>query len=66
MELCLKEERFADAVILAQAGGTDLLKRTQECYFAKRRTKLSSVTAHFAEEWGEDYLDLGRPSHPWD
>ncbi|XP_063100008.1 protein transport protein Sec31B isoform X2 [Cavia porcellus] len=42
VELCLKEERFADAVILAQAGGTDLLKRTQECYFAKRRTKLSS------------------------
>ncbi|XP_005403967.1 PREDICTED: protein transport protein Sec31B isoform X4 [Chinchilla lanigera] len=43
VELCLKEERFADAVILAQAGGTDLLKRTQECYFAKRRTKISPL-----------------------
>ncbi|KAM5272433.1 protein transport protein Sec31B [Ctenodactylus gundi] len=41
VELCVKGERFADAVILAQAGGEDLLKWTQECYFAKRRTKVS-------------------------
>jgi protein transport protein SEC31 len=46
VELCLKEERFADAIILAQAGGADLLKRTQERYLAKKRTKISSVTSH--------------------
>uniref|UniRef100_A0A8C5L2P4 Protein transport protein Sec31B n=1 Tax=Jaculus jaculus TaxID=51337 RepID=A0A8C5L2P4_JACJA len=45
VELCMKEERFADAIILAQAGGADLLKRTQERYFAKRRTKISSLLA---------------------
>lgn len=45
VELCLKEERFADAILLAQAGGTDLLKRTQERYLAKSRTKISSVGA---------------------
>lgn len=48
VELCLKEERFADAIILAQAGGADLLRRTQECYWAKKKTRISSVTAHCA------------------
>lgn len=43
VELCLKEERFADAIILAQAGDAELLKWTQERYLAKRRTKTSSV-----------------------
>lgn len=44
VELCLKEERFADAIILAQAGDTELLKWTQERYLAKRRTKTSSYS----------------------
>lgn len=56
MELCLKEERFADAIILAQAGGTDLLKQTQERYLAKKKTKISSVTAHHAGEEGRGLL----------
>lgn len=50
VELCLKEERFADAIILAQAGGTDLLKQTQERYLAKKKTRISLVTAHHAGE----------------
>ncbi|XP_037063121.1 protein transport protein Sec31B isoform X6 [Peromyscus leucopus] len=45
VELCLREERFADAIILAQAGGAELLKWTQEHYLAKRRTKISSLLA---------------------
>lgn len=45
MELCLKEERFADAIILAHAGGADLLKQTQERYFAKKKTRISSLLA---------------------
>ncbi|XP_034883090.1 protein transport protein Sec31B isoform X2 [Mirounga leonina] len=45
VELCLKEERFADAIILAQAGGADLLKQTQECYWAKKKTRISSLLA---------------------
>ncbi|XP_052568630.1 protein transport protein Sec31B isoform X3 [Peromyscus californicus insignis] len=45
VELCMKEERFADAIILAQAGGAELLKWTQEHYLAKRRTKISSLLA---------------------
>ncbi|XP_031538585.1 protein transport protein Sec31B isoform X4 [Vicugna pacos] len=45
VELCLKEERFADAIILAQAGGTDLLKQTQECYLAKKKTRITPLLA---------------------
>ncbi|XP_059517083.1 protein transport protein Sec31B isoform X3 [Myotis daubentonii] len=45
VELCLKEERFADAIILAQAGGADLLKQTQERYLAKKKTRISSLLA---------------------
>lgn len=56
VKLCLKEERFADAIILAQAGGADLLKQTQECYLAKKKTKISSVTARRAGEEGRGLL----------
>lgn len=49
VELCLKEERFADAIILAQAGGADLLKQAQEHYLAKKKTGIAPVTAHHAE-----------------
>ncbi|KAM5244325.1 protein transport protein Sec31B isoform 25-T32 [Hipposideros larvatus] len=45
VELCLKEERFADAIVLAHAGGADLLKRTQERYLAKEKTRISSLLA---------------------
>ncbi|XP_076419278.1 protein transport protein Sec31B isoform X10 [Peromyscus maniculatus bairdii] len=45
VELCLREERFADAIILAQAGGAELLRWTQEHYLAKRRTKISPLLA---------------------
>ncbi|XP_068404476.1 protein transport protein Sec31B isoform X6 [Eschrichtius robustus] len=41
VELCLKEECFADAIILAQAGGADLLKQTQKHYLAKKKTRIA-------------------------
>uniref|UniRef100_A0A6I8PDM9 Protein transport protein Sec31A n=1 Tax=Ornithorhynchus anatinus TaxID=9258 RepID=A0A6I8PDM9_ORNAN len=44
VDLCVREERFADAIILAVAGGEKLLRQTQQRYFAKKKTKLSSVT----------------------
>ena len=49
MELCLKEERVADAIILAQAGGSDLLKQAQERYLAEKKTGIAPVTDHHAE-----------------
>lgn len=43
----MRAERFADAIILAIAGGENLLKETQKRYFAKRKTKLSLVSDGF-------------------
>jgi len=43
----MRAERFADAIILAIAGGENLLKETQKRYFAKRKTKLSLVSDSF-------------------
>lgn len=40
----MRAERFADAIILAIAGGQNLLKETQKRYFAKHKTKLSLVS----------------------
>ncbi|XP_027954678.1 protein transport protein Sec31B isoform X4 [Eumetopias jubatus] len=56
VELCLKEERFADAIILAQAGGADLLKQTQECYWAKKKTRISSLLACVVRKNWEDMV----------
>ncbi|ERE78729.1 protein transport protein Sec31B isoform 2 [Cricetulus griseus] len=55
VELCVQEERFADAIILAQAGGAELLKWTQEHYLAKRRTKISPLLACVIKK---DWKDL--------
>ncbi|XP_036192205.1 protein transport protein Sec31B isoform X3 [Myotis myotis] len=56
VELCLKEERFADAIILAQAGGADLLKQTQERYLAKKKTRISSLLACVVQKNWKDMV----------
>lgn len=33
VELCLQEDRYADAIVLAMTGGPDLLAKTQFRYF---------------------------------
>lgn len=38
--LCLSAERYADAILLAVKGGSDLLQRTQKTYFEKRTVNL--------------------------
>lgn len=45
VELCLKDDHFADAIILAIAGGEELLAQTQKRYFAKRKTKISRLVS---------------------
>ncbi|XP_032738174.1 protein transport protein Sec31B isoform X5 [Lontra canadensis] len=56
VELCLKEERFAGAVILAQAGGADLLRPARECYWAKEKTRISSLLACVVRKNWEDMV----------
>uniref|UniRef100_A0A8C5PQV6 Protein transport protein Sec31A n=1 Tax=Leptobrachium leishanense TaxID=445787 RepID=A0A8C5PQV6_9ANUR len=43
VDLCLKDGRFADAFILANAGGEDLLRETQQWYFAQQKNKITTL-----------------------
>ncbi|XP_075614505.1 protein transport protein Sec31B isoform X1 [Balearica regulorum gibbericeps] len=56
VELCMRAERFADAIILAIAGGEKLLKETQKCYFAKRKTKLSLLLSSIVQQNWQDIV----------
>jgi protein transport protein SEC31 len=40
VSLCLSADRFADALLLAVRGGSDLLAKTQKAYFERRTTSL--------------------------
>ncbi|NXI70844.1 SC31B protein, partial [Anseranas semipalmata] len=56
VELCMRAERFADAIILAIAGGENLLKETQKRYFAKRKTKLSLLVSSIVQQKWQDIV----------
>ncbi len=43
VNLCLHDNRMADAIILAIAGGPELLAETQKKYFSKTQCKISKV-----------------------
>lgn len=47
VDLCLHDNRMADAIILAIAGGQELLSRTQKKYFAKTQGKITRVGVVF-------------------
>ncbi|XP_009992170.1 PREDICTED: protein transport protein Sec31A [Chaetura pelagica] len=54
VDLCLHDNRMADAIILAIAGGQDLLSRTQDKYFAKMQSKITRlITAVVTKNWKE-------------
>ncbi|XP_014805481.1 PREDICTED: protein transport protein Sec31A isoform X3 [Calidris pugnax] len=54
VDLCLHDNRMADAIILAIAGGQELLSRTQEKYFAKTQSKITRlITAVVTKNWKE-------------
>ncbi|XP_068255197.1 protein transport protein Sec31B isoform X2 [Nyctibius grandis] len=56
VELCMRAERFADAIILAIAGGENLLKETQKRYFAKHKTKLSLLLSSIVQQNWQDIV----------
>ncbi|XP_077157155.1 protein transport protein Sec31A isoform X8 [Paroedura picta] len=54
VDLCLHDNRMADAIILAIAGGQELLSKTQQKYFAKTRGKITRlITAVVTKNWKE-------------
>ncbi|XP_060064136.1 protein transport protein Sec31A-like [Ylistrum balloti] len=50
VDICLSEDKMAEAILLAIAGGPDLLSRTQKTYFTKNKSSLgrliSTVVTH--------------------
>lgn len=63
VDLCLKDGRYADAIILANAGGEDLLRETQQWYFARQKNKITlllcSVVQH---KWRDVVLNCNLQS----
>ncbi|XP_077130852.1 protein transport protein Sec31A isoform X3 [Ranitomeya variabilis] len=54
VDLCLHDNRMADAIILAIAGGPDLLAKTQRKYFAKSQSKITRlITAVVTKNWSD-------------
>ncbi|KAM6261533.1 protein transport protein Sec31A isoform 3-T3 [Porphyrio hochstetteri] len=54
VDLCLHDNRMADAIVLAIAGGQELLCRTQEKYFTKMQSKITRlITAVVTKNWKE-------------
>nr|CAD7198534.1 unnamed protein product [Timema douglasi] len=52
VDLCFQEERYADAIILAMTGGSDLLAKAQYLYFQKTKGPLASlISAVVTEDW---------------
>lgn len=43
VDVCLQHGRMADALLLAIAGGGDLLSRTQKAYFDRNKSNVSQV-----------------------
>ncbi|CAI5667568.1 unnamed protein product [Oreochromis niloticus] len=52
VELCLHDNRLADSIILAIAGGPELLEKTQKKYFTKSHSKITKlISAVVMKDW---------------
>ncbi|XP_056386501.1 protein transport protein Sec31B isoform X3 [Hyla sarda] len=63
VDLCLKDGRYADAIILANAGGEDLLRETQQWYFAHQKNKITTLlSAVVQHKWRDVVLSCNLQS----
>uniref|UniRef100_A0A4W6CWE7 Protein transport protein Sec31A n=1 Tax=Lates calcarifer TaxID=8187 RepID=A0A4W6CWE7_LATCA len=52
VNLCLHDNRMADSIILAIAGGAELLEKTQKKYFTKTHSKITKlISAVVMKDW---------------
>ncbi|XP_045922480.1 protein transport protein Sec31A isoform X2 [Micropterus dolomieu] len=52
VDLCLHDNRMADSIILAIAGGSELLEKTQKKYFTKTHSKITKlISAVVMKDW---------------
>ncbi|XP_054839934.1 protein transport protein Sec31B [Eublepharis macularius] len=56
VELCVRADRFADALILAISGGEKLLQETQKKYFAQKKTKISPLLSTIVLQSWQDII----------
>lgn len=47
VEMCLHENNMAEAILLAIAGGPELLARTQKKFFQRNKSKTNKVGQRF-------------------
>ncbi|KAG9485148.1 hypothetical protein GDO78_008315 [Eleutherodactylus coqui] len=63
VDLCLKDGRYADAIILANAGGEDLLRETQQWYFARQKNKITTLLSSIVQhKWRDVVLNCNLQS----
>ena len=51
MDVCFTNKRFADGLLLAIAGGTDLFVSTQKRYLDQSQSAVSKVYDYFFVVW---------------
>ena len=59
VDVCLANDKMAEAIILAIAGGPELLMRTQKKFFQKNKSTLNTVSwksLHFLSMLNNLYL----------
>ncbi|XP_072280945.1 protein transport protein Sec31B isoform X3 [Pyxicephalus adspersus] len=64
VDLCLKDGRYADAIILANAGGEDLLRETQQWYFTRQKNRITSLLSSVVQQKWKDVV-LGCNLQNW-
>lgn len=63
VELCIESDRWADAIIIASTGGSDLLGRTQYRYLKKSEGFLSNIiSALVTDDWSSVILQCSADS----
>eukprot|EP01135_Chromosphaera_perkinsii_P003316 Nk52_evm16s240 gene=Nk52_evmTU16s240 len=61
VDVCIKEDRIADALLIAIAGGQELLSKTQNIYFERQKSDLSRlISAVVTRNWDDivDHADI--------
>uniref|UniRef100_H2ZFZ7 Protein transport protein Sec31A n=1 Tax=Ciona savignyi TaxID=51511 RepID=H2ZFZ7_CIOSA len=54
VDLCLHSNRMADAIVVAMAGGPELMEKTQKRYFEANESKISRLlSAVVMKNWGD-------------
>lgn len=57
VDLCLNDERYAEAILLAISGGEELLKKTQQKYLSKQKNSVSMLISSVVTQNWRDIVE---------